>query len=116
NLCGIALAVASGEAAYVPCGHRAGDGLDLTDTKGSIPQLTESEVLQRLGPLLEDESVLKIGHDLKRDYLMLLQRGIRMNAIDDTMLMSYVLESTLHAHDYGELSAAHLNHTRMTLE
>jgi DNA polymerase-1 len=115
-LCGIALAVAPGEAAYVPCGHRAADGLDLADNKGSVIQLTEAEVLQRLGPLLEDESVLKIGHDLKRDYLMLLQRGIRMNAIDDTMLMSYVLESTLHAHDYDELSVVHLNHKRMPLE
>jgi DNA polymerase-1 len=115
-LCGIALAVAPGEAGYVPCGHRAADGLDLADNKGSVAQLTEAEVLQRLGPLLEDESVLKIGHDLKRDYLMLLQRGIRLQAIDDTMLMSYVLESTLHAHDYGELSVIHLNHQRMTLE
>jgi DNA polymerase-1 len=115
-LCGIALAVTPGEATYVPCGHRATDGLDLADTKGSIGQLGEAEVLQRLGPLLEDESVLKIGHDLKRDYLMLLQRGIGMQAFDDTMLMSYVLESTLHAHDYGELSVVHLNHSRMTLD
>jgi DNA polymerase-1 len=115
-LCGIALAVAPGEAAYVPCGHRASDGLDLADNKSGVIQLTEAEVLQRLGPLLEDESVLTIGHDLKRDYLMLLQRGIRLNAVDDTMLMSYVLESTLHAHDYGELSVVHLNHQRMTLD
>ncbi|MBV8799636.1 MAG: DNA polymerase I [Alphaproteobacteria bacterium] len=114
--CGIALAVAPSEAGYVPCGHRAGEGLDLADNKGSVAQLSEAEVLQRLGPLLEDESILKIGHDLKRDYLMLLQHGIRMAAFDDTMLMSYVLESTLHAHDYGALSVAHLNHTRMTLE
>jgi DNA polymerase-1 len=116
SLCGIALSVAPGEAAYVPCGHRAADGLDLADNKGSIAQLSEAEVLQRLGPLLEDEGVLKMGHDLKRDYLMLLQRGIRMAAFDDTMLMSYVLESTLHAHDYGELSVVHLNHQRMTLD
>jgi DNA polymerase I len=116
GLCGIAFAVAPGEAGYIPCGHRAADGLDLADNKGSIPQLSEAEVLQRLGPLLEEESVLKIGHDLKRDYLMLLQRGIRLNAVDDTMLMSYVLESTLHAHDYDELSVVHLNHKRMPLE
>jgi DNA polymerase-1 len=115
-LCGIALAVAPGEACYVSCGHRAADGLDLADNNGSVVQLTEAEILQRLGPLLDDESVLKIGHDLKRDYLMLLQRGIRMAAFDDTMLISYVLDSTLHAHDYGELSVVHLNHTRMTLD
>ena len=115
-LCGIALAVAPGEAAYIPCGHRAAEGLDLSTEKGGIVQLVEAEILQRLAPLLEDGSVLKIGHDLKRDHLMLLQRGIHMNAIDDTMLMSYVLDSTLHAHDYNELSVAHLNHTRMTLE
>jgi DNA polymerase-1 len=116
TLCGVALAVAPGEAAYVPCGHRATDGLDLADNRDGVVQLSEAEVLQRLGPLLEDESVLKIGHDLKREYLILLQRGIRLNAIDDTMLMSYVLESTLHAHDYDELSVVHLNHKRMPLE
>ncbi|WP_366112796.1 DNA polymerase I [Bradyrhizobium sp.] len=116
SLCGIALAVAPGEAAYIPCGHRAAESLDLASEKGGVAQLAEAEILQRLGPLLQDDSVLKIGHDLKRDYLMLLERGVEMNAIDDTMLMSYVLDSTLHAHDYGGLSVAHLNHTRMTLE
>jgi len=116
NPCGIAIAVGPGEACYVPCGHRATDGLDLADNKDGVVQLTEAEVLQRLKPLLEDESVLKVGHDLKREYLMLLQRGIRLAAFDDTMLMSYVLESTLHAHDYDELSVVHLNHKRMPLE
>ncbi len=114
-LCGIALAMAPGEAAYVPCGHRAGEGLDLADTKGSVVQLSEAEVLQRLKPLLEDESVLKIGHDLKRDYLMLLQRGIRIATLDDTLVMSHALDSTLHPHDLETLAELHLNHKRMSL-
>jgi DNA polymerase-1 len=110
RLCGIALAVAPGEAAYIPCGHCPPGGLDLAATEGSIVQLTEEEVLQRLKPLFEDAGVLKIGHDLKRDYLVLLQRGIRMAPLDDTMLFSFVLDSSLHGHGLDELSELHLNH------
>ncbi len=115
-LCGVSLAVAPGEACYIPCGHRTGEGLDLGGSKGSVAQLTEAEVLQRLKPLFEDEGVLKIGHDLKQDYLVLLQRGIRMAPFDDSMLMSFVLESTLHGHGRAELSEVHLEHKPVALE
>ena len=110
NLCGISLAVAPGEACYVPCGHRRGDGLSLDlspdqDGKDAILQMTEADVLARLKPLLEDDSVLKVGQNLKYDALMFLQRGIRLHPIDDTMLMSYVLEGGLHGHGMDELSS-----------
>jgi DNA polymerase-1 len=115
NLCGVSLAVAPGEACYIPCGHRKGDGLSLDlspgERGGDIVQMAEADVLARLKPLLEDDSVLKVGQNLKFDALVFLQRGIRLDPIDDTMLMSYVLEGGLHGHGMDELSELHLSHT-----
>jgi DNA polymerase I len=110
TLCGVSLAVAPGEACYIPCGHRSGDGLDLGGNKGRIEQLPETDVLKRLKPLLEDESILKIAQNLKYDYLVFLQRGIRVAPYDDTMLISYVLDSVLHGHGMDELSELNLGH------
>ncbi|HVV28169.1 MAG TPA: DNA polymerase I [Rhizomicrobium sp.] len=110
SLCGVSLAVAPGEACYIPCGHRRADGLQL-DGGGEITQMAEADLLARLGPLLEDDSVLKVGQNLKYDALVFLVRGIRLNPIDDTMLMSYVLEGGLHGHGMDELSELHLSHT-----
>jgi DNA polymerase-1 len=119
GLCGVSLAVAPGEACYIPCGHRRGDGLSLDlsqeqDGGTSIVQMAEADVLARLKPLLEDDSVLKVGQNLKYDALVFLQRGIRLHPIDDTMLMSYVLEGGLHGHGMDELSELHLSHTPIT--
>ena len=118
NLCGVSLAIAPGDACYIPCGHRKGDGtqLDLSSEKdsGAIVQMNEADVLARLKPLLEDDSILKVGQNLKYDAMILLQRGIRLNPIDDTMLMSYVLEGGLHGHGMDELSELHLAHTPIT--
>ncbi len=114
NLCGVSLAVAPGEACYIPCGHRKGDGLSLDLSgadSGDIVQMTEADVLARLKPLLEDDSVLKVGQNLKYDALIFLQRGIRLDPIDDSMLISYVLEGGLHGHGMDELSELHLSHT-----
>jgi len=116
NLCGVSLAVAPGEACYIPCGHRKGDGLSLDlsqaqDGADKIVQMAEADVLARLRPLLEDDSILKVGQNLKYDALVFLQRGIRLESIDDTMLMSYVLEGGLHGHGMDELSELHLSHT-----
>ena len=110
NLCGVSLAVAPNEACYIPCGHRSGDGLDLGGTSGKIEQLPEADVLKRLKPLLEDDSILKIGQNLKYDFLIFAQRNIRVAPLDDTMLMSYVLDSVLHGHGMDELSELHLSH------
>ena len=115
GLCGVSLAVAPGEACYIPCGHRSAEGLDLAGTaKDGIVQLPEGDVLARLKPLLEDETVLKIAQNLKYDYLILLQRGIRITPFDDTMLISYVLGAALHGHGMDELSELHLGHKPIT--
>ena len=110
GLCGVSLAVAPGEACYIPCGHRKGDGLQL-DGHEAIVQMNEADVIARLKPLLEDPAVLKVGQNLKYDALIFLQRGIRLHPIDDTMLISYVLEGGLHGHGMDELSELHLSHT-----
>src|ERR1700761_5036410 len=119
SLCGVSLAVAPNEACYIPCGHRRGDGLTLDlsqaqDGKDVIVQMAEGEALARLKPLLEDDSILKVGQNLKYDAAIFLQRGIRLDPIDDTMLMSYVLEGGLHGHGMDELSELHLSHTPIT--
>jgi DNA polymerase-1 len=109
GLCGVSLAVAPGEACYIPCGHRAGS--DLMSNRDAIVQIAEKDLISALKPLLEDWSVLKVAQNLKYDYLIFLQRGIRVVPYDDTMLMSYVLDGGLHGHGMDELSELHLTHT-----
>jgi DNA polymerase-1 len=109
GLCGVSLAVAPGEACYIPCGHRKGDGLDF-GASDDLEQMKEAEVLARLRPLLEDPSILKIAQNLKYDFLIFQQRGIRVAPYDDTMLISYVLDGGLHGHGMDELSELHLSH------
>src|SRR5215472_5432713 len=106
-LCGLALAVAPNEAAYLPLGHREaneGETSELFASKLSAGQVTERQALDALKPVLEDESIVKIGHDVKRDWLVLACRGIRIGAIDDTMLMSYVLDAGKAAHDMDSVA------------
>jgi len=110
GLCGVSLAVMPGEACYIPCGHRAGGDL-VSSSRDAIVQMAEADVIAALKPLLEDPGVLKIAQNLKYDYLIFLNRGIRVAPFDDTMLMSYVLEGGLHGHGMDELSQLHLTHT-----
>ena len=106
-LCGIALALAPGKACYVPLEHGgAGDLLG-----GERPkQVPLAEALEVLKPLLEDRSVMKIGHDIKADLCALAKYGIEVAPVDDAMLVSYVLEGGAHGHGLDELSELHLDH------
>jgi DNA polymerase I len=111
SLCGLALAVAPNEAAYLPLGHREaneGETSGLFAARLSGGQITEREALVALKPLLEDENVVKVGHDVKRDWLVLACRGIRLGAADDTMLMSYVLDAGKGAHDMDSVATRYL--------
>jgi len=110
GLCGVSLAIAPNMACYVPCGHVAPGGLDLMGSGASLDQMRETVLLSRLKDLLEDDSVLKIGQNLKYDYTIFLQRGIRLRPVDDTMLMSYVLDAGSHGHGMDELSELHFSH------
>jgi DNA polymerase-1 len=116
DVIGFSLAIEPGRACYVPVGHRStAGGFDFgNDT--SIAQAPRAESLALLKPLLEDASVLKIGHNIKADCLALLRHGIRVTSIDDTMLLSYVLDVGRGGHGLDALAERHLNHTCITLD
>ncbi len=109
NLVGVSLATEPGKACYIPLAHKAtGGGLFGGELlEGQIPL---AEALARLKPMLEDPSILKIGQNLKYDIEVLKRTGIDVAPIDDTMLISYVLESGDVGHGMDELSQRHLNH------
>ncbi len=96
-------------AAYVPLAHKSGTG-DLLGGGMVENQIPLDAALARLKDLLEDPSVLKVGQNLKYDYLLLLRYGIAIRSMDDTMLMSYVLDSGNGAHGMDSLSERWLNH------
>jgi len=108
ELVGVSLAVVPGKACYVPLGHRAGDGLDFAGE--TIKQIDREQAVNRLKPLLEDQGVLKIGQNLKYDMLLMSRLGIAIAPIDDTMLISYALDSGKNGHGMDELSQVHLDH------
>ncbi|MEC9368656.1 MAG: DNA polymerase I [Pseudomonadota bacterium] len=110
NLVGVSLAIEPGRACYVPLQHRAADGLDFGGG-GDLVQAPLKEALALLKPLLEDESVLKIGQNLKYDIEVMANYGISVAPIDDTMLMSYTLDSGRNRHGMDELAERHLKHT-----
>tara|TARA_B100001939_G_scaffold315853_1_gene301378 strand:- start:12512 stop:15289 length:2778 start_codon:yes stop_codon:yes gene_type:complete len=111
KLVGISLSVEAGRACYIPLGHVSGeDGeLELEGQKGP-EQLPLEEALALLKPLLENPAVLKVGQNLKYDYLILAKHGIHIHPLDDTMLISYVLDSGLNGHGMDELAELHLDH------
>jgi DNA polymerase-1 len=109
------MAVEPGRACYVPLGHvapgaSAGGQLDLGGTPPP-PQIPLDEAVPRLKALLEDPSVLKVGHNFKFDWQVFAQHGIRPTPWDDTMLISYVQGGGLNGHGMDELAALHLGHT-----
>jgi DNA polymerase-1 len=111
NLVGICLCVAPGEAAYIPLQHRAAGTDDLFGSNDLAPgQMPMDEALSLLKPLLEDEAVLKIGHNMKYDAKILARHGIRVAPIDDTMLMSYAMHAGLHNHGMDVLAERYLAH------
>ncbi len=112
DLVGISLAVAPGEACYIPIGHRTGEG-DLFDSGGLLEgQMAEADAIALLKPLLEDPGVLKIGQNFKYDWHVLARRGVEVAPFDDTMLISYVLDSgaTGDGHGMDSLAERWLGH------
>ena len=111
ELVGISLAVAPGRACYIPIGHKSGVSDDLFGGGARVAgQLDLAVVLDTLRPLLESPGILKVLQNVKFDWLVLRQHGIRVGPFDDTMLMSYVLDAGLNNHGMDELSAKHLGH------
>jgi DNA polymerase-1 len=108
KLAGVSMALAPGKACYIPLGH----GANKTDLlSGDKPkQIEMSTALEMLKPLLEDKAVLKIGQNIKYDMSIFRGLGIEVGPIDDTMLLSFVLEAGQHNHGMDELSELHLGH------
>src|SRR4029453_4576499 len=97
---GFAMAIAPGEATYVPTGH---------DYPGAPDQLTLAEALARLKPLLEDAALEKVGHNLKFDKNVLNREAITLDGLRfDTMLESYVIDSVGSRHNLDDLASRHL--------
>src|SRR5919112_245614 len=108
DLVGFSLALEPGRACYVPLQHR-GDS-DLFGG-GPVPgQIPVTDALDAVRPLLEDPSVLKIGQNLKYDWIVFKRHGIDVRPFDDTMLISYVLDAGKGSHGMDELSRRHLGH------
>ena len=108
RIVGVSFAVTPGEAAYVPLAH---------DYPGMPAQLDQVRVLEKLRPLLEDPDRAKLGQNLKYDAHVLANHGITLRGIrHDTMLESYVLDSTASRHDMDSLARHYLNVTTITYE
>ena len=98
DLIGISLSSKIGKACYIPVGHKSKKNID------------KNQTLKKLKPLLEDPSIKKIGQNIKFDFIVLFKHGIKITSMEDTMLMSYVLDSGKNRHNMDTLSEIHLNH------
>ncbi|WP_428540633.1 DNA polymerase I [Profundibacter sp.] len=117
DLVGISLCVEAGEACYIPLRHKesAGDDLFATDALAE-GQMNFDVALTMLKPMLQDESILKIGQNMKYDAKIFARVGVDVAPIDDTMLLSYALHAGLHNHGMDALSERYLDHTPIPIK
>ena len=118
DIVGFSLAVAPGQACYVPIGHTGGGEDDLFGNGGNLVagQIDAKAALAALKAVLEDASLLKIGQNIKYDALLLDRYDIRIAPIDDTMLISYVLDGGRGNHGMDDLAERHLRHTCISFD
>jgi len=108
ELVGVSFCIEEGEAAYVPVAH---------DYPDAPAQLSREFVLDALKPILESDTVIKVGQHIKYDKNVLANYNITLNGIGfDTMLESYVLNSTAQRHDMDSLALAYLGHKTIHFE
>ncbi|PWY55742.1 DNA polymerase I [Legionella qingyii] len=106
EIVGISLAIEEGKAVYIPFTHTDG-----------TTQLIREEVLTALKPILENPKIKKIGQNLKYDYSVLKNHGINLKGICyDTMLESYVLNSSSGRHDMDSMALKYLGHKTISYE
>ena len=98
KLVGISMSHAIGKGCYIPIGHK------------NFKNLDETKILKIFKPYLEDKSIKKIGQNIKFDYIIFNKRGININSLEDTMLMSYVLDAGKNRHNMDTLAEIHLGH------
>jgi len=117
KLVGISLAASPHHGVYIPLRHVSKHGADLfgEDNSGPATQnsLSVDTVKRHLWPVLQKHSVVKVGHNLKYDFHILENEGWNTDEIapiDDTMLLSYILNGTAHNHNLDELAHLYLDH------
>ena len=126
ELVGVSLSVpdpvAGARACYIPLGHvtlKTQGALDLGGDVGEVAddgapkQIPLDAAVALLKPMLEDRGVLKIAHNAKYDSEVFARQGIQLAPIDDTMLLSYVLDGGAHGHGLDELTLLHLGRTNI---
>lgn len=115
ELVGVSLALEPGRACYIPLQHREGGNGDLFGgadlVAGQIPLET---AIEKLKPLFEDDAVLKVAQNMKYDLLVLARYGVSVAPIEDTMLISYALDTGRNNHGLDELAQKHLGHENIT--
>ena len=111
RLVGICLSCELGRGYYVPLSH-VNPMQDLLGggNQQELKQLPLTRAIEMLTAIFEDSSVLKIGHNMKYDWQMIAKHGVRMTPVDDTMLMSYVLDGSHHGHGMDELAQIFFGH------
>ncbi|WP_208435639.1 DNA polymerase I [Bartonella phoceensis] len=109
KLVGFSLALQPNKAAYIPLEHVEG-GDDLLSGGRIVEQIETQKALALLKPILENQAVLKIGQNIKYDWLVMKQYGIVIRSFDDTMLLSYVLDAGTLTHNMDDLSKRWLGH------
>ncbi|AWJ94886.1 DNA polymerase I (plasmid) [Azospirillum baldaniorum] len=115
TLVGISLATEPGLACYIPLAHQAPNAAASGELSFETPeapkQIPAEDALKALKEVLEDPAILKIGHNFKFDHQLFARHGVRVSPVDDSMLISYVLEGGAHGHGMDELAELHLAHT-----
>ncbi len=104
DLVGISLCSKIGKACYIPVGHK------------SPKCLKKEAVIKKLKNILEDPSIKKIGQNIKFDFIVFYKCGITLSSMEDTMLMSYVLDAGKNRHNMDTLSEIHLGHKTISFK
>jgi DNA polymerase-1 len=119
ELVGVSLSIDPGHACYIPLAHKQAleqGTLDLGgegsgDGDEALEQIPVDQALAILKPMLEDPATLKIGQNIKYDMQIFAKVGVFIAPVDDTMVLSYVLEGGMHGHGMDELAQLHLDRT-----
>ena len=115
EILGISLATRPGRSGYIPIGHRSG-AADLLSDGPVEGQVSLREAIALLKPVIQDPSVLKIGHDVKFSLTVLSRHGMELVSLDDIMLISYVLDAGTAAHTLQGLADRWLGHATKSLK
>ena len=113
ELVGISMCIDLGKACYIPIAHQTNQ-TEYKDIEGK--QLDKDIVLKRLQPLLADESILKIGHNIKYDIKVFDKYKCQVNSFDDTMLMSHCINGGQQRHSLDSVAKYLLNHETIKLK